>query len=107
MTFREIISFAPTLQRLVTQPLPLRKAYQLSKIVKKTNEEIVFFETESAKIRKMEIPQDEAVKKIDELLALDVPWDLPSLELEEGDNVSLSCAELESAYAVIKLKMEE
>ena len=96
MTYERIVGAVPTFQKFVMQDLPLPTAYQLSKIVRKINDELGFFQQESEKIRgRHEDPNSPGIKtELENLLDLEVEWDVSPVRIEIDDKIRLSCSDI-------------
>lgn len=109
MKYKRILAVVPAFQKLVMQDLPLPIAYKLSKMVKAVNEELTFFQSESAKIRERhEDPYSPAInREMDDLLALDVEWNVPPVRIELDDKLRLSCADVDALDGFIEFVEKE
>ena len=104
MTYGTLNASVPVLQKLVKQNLHLRQAYQLTKIAKRANEELVFFNTKYEEIIKSDKPDGEKIKMINELLNFEVEWELDPLTLSLDDDLVLSAADLEASQGLIEIR---
>ena len=106
MNYQRFIATIPAFQKLVIQDLPLPVAYKLSKLVRKVNEELEFFQAENAKIRKKhEDPNSPGIKEdTDALLGLNVEWDVPPIEIKLDDNLRLSCSDIDALDGFVIFK---
>lgn len=106
MTYGILNASVPVLRKLIGQNLHLRQAYQLMKIVKKANEELVFFNRRYDRIMAQEeASEDEKIKMINELLNFEVDWDLDPLVLyTDDDNLMLSAHDLDVSSGLIEIK---
>lgn len=109
MTYCKLIESVSAFQKLVRQDLSLPIAYKLSKTVRKVNEELAFFQSESAKIRERhEDPNSPAIQReMEDLLALDVEWDAPPVRIEIDDKLRLSCADVEALDGFVEFYEKE
>lgn len=104
MTCGTLNASVPVLQKLVGQNLHLRQAYQLTKIVKKINEEMGFFQSKYAEIMNSDKPDEDKIKMADELLNFEVDWPLDPIVFTLDDDVRLSAADLDVAQGLIEIK---
>lgn len=104
MTYGTILASAPVLQKLVGQPLPLRQAYQLTKIVRKINEELGFFQEKQKEINNKETDSEAKIKMMTELLNFEVEWELEPLELDVSSDIVLSASDLDASEGIITIK---
>ena len=104
MTYGTLNASVPVLQKLVGQNLHLRQAYQLSKIVKKLNEEMTFFRAKYEEILSGNESEDNKIKMVNELLNFEVDWPLDPLVLSLDDEVRLSSNDLEIAQGLIEVR---
>lgn len=103
LKYGQIVGAVPVLQKLVAQPLHLRQAYQLSKIAKKADEELVFFRMKHEEIMKSDGEQAEKIKMVNELLGFEVDWELEPLKLSVDDNIELSAIDLANSEGLIEI----
>ena len=103
MKYGTLVASVPVFQSLVSQPLPLRKAYQMSVMVRKINEELEFFRHKRDEILGSDMSEQEKNDKMDELLNLEIDWQLDPLELSLDDDVKLSASDLDMAEGLIKV----
>ena len=104
MTYGTLNASVPVLQKLVKQNLHLRQAYQLTKIAKRANEELAFFNTKYEEIVKSDKADAEKIKMINELLNFEVEWELDPLTLSLDDDLVLSAADLEASRGLIEIR---
>ena len=104
MTYGTLNASVPVLQKLVGQNLHLRQAYQLTKIVKKLNEEMGFFQSKYAEIMKSDKSDEDKIKMADELVNFEVDWPLDPVVFTFEDDVRLSAADLDVAQGLIEIK---
>ncbi len=104
MTYGTLNASVPVLQKLVKQNLHLRQAYQLTKIAKRANEELVFFNTKYEEIIKSDKPDGEKIKMVNELLNFEVDWNLDPLVFSIDDDLMLSASDLDAANGLIEIK---
>lgn len=104
MTYGTLNASVPVLQKLVRQNLHLRQAYQLTKIVKKLNEEMGFFQSKYAEIMKSDKPDEDKIKMTNELLNFEVDWPLDPVIFSLEDDIRLSAADLDVAQGLIEIK---
>ena len=107
MTYGKLNASVPVLRKLVGQDLHLRQAYHLTKIAKKVNEELVFFNTKYEEIVKSEASEEEKIKMMTELLNFDVPWDLVPLVLSPDTEITVSASDLEAVRGLVEVDEKE
>ena len=107
MTYGSVLASASVLQKLINQPLHLRQAYQMTKIARRINEELDFFYAKKDEIDKMECTDEEKIEKMNELVNLEIDWDLEPVRLSPEDKLELSASDLEMANDVIKVEEQE
>lgn len=109
MTYVKLVGAVPTFQKLVRQDLPLPIAYRLSKLVRAVNEELAFFQSESAKIRERhEDPNSPGItQEMEALLALDVEWNVPPIRIAIDDKLRLSCADIDALDGFVEFYEKE
>lgn len=103
MTYGSILAAAPVLQKLVGQNLHLRQAYMLTRIVKKINEELEFFNLKRNEIAESDRSDEDKIKMMNELLNLEIDWIIGPLELNLDDDIRISAADLDSAKGIIEI----
>lgn len=103
MTYGTLNASVPVLQKLVGQNLKLRQAYQLTKIVKKVNEELVFFRDKYTEIGNSDASDEEKIKMINDLLNFEIDWTLEPVVLTLEDDISLSAADIDSSRGIIEI----
>ena len=106
MTYGTLNASVPVLQKLVGQNLKLRQAYRLTKIVKKVNEELVFFRDKYTEIGNSDTSDEEKIKMLNDLLNFEVDWTLEPVVLTLEDDISLSAADIDSSRGIIEIKDE-
>lgn len=104
MTYGTLNASVPVLSKLVRQNLHLRQAYHLTKIARRANEELVFFQSKHMEIMKSDKPDEEKIKMMNELLNFEVEWDLEPLVLSLDDDLMLSASDLDAARGLIEIK---
>lgn len=106
MTYLSLHKAVPSFQKLVSQSLPLRTSYKLSKIVRRVNEELDFFRAKEAELKakhEYKVP----VKEYEELLNLEIDWNEQKIEIPLDANIELSCADVEALEPFITFKEVE
>lgn len=92
MQLEVLVHAAPSLQKLISQDLPIRSAWQLKKLVDICNPMLEFYSQEIQKI----ILKDDAGTLQRELELLDVPEldNIPIIELSLDTSLKLSAADI-------------
>lgn len=103
MKYGPIVSSVQIFQKLVQQPLPLRKAYQLSVMARKMDEELVFFRSKYQEIMESALSDAEKSAKVEELLNFEIEWDLEPLQLSANDDIRLSANDIDKAAGLIEI----
>lgn len=103
MTYGPIVASAQIFQKLVQQPLPLRKAYQLSVLARKMDEELVFFRQKYDEIMHGSLTDAEKSEKVNELLNFEIEWDFEPLQLSVNDDIKLSANDLNQTSGLIEI----
>lgn len=106
MIIYNVLRAAPSIQKLVSQPLPLRTSYRLSKMVRNVNEELDFFKAKEAELKakhEYKVP----VQEYNELLNLEIDWEEPKIEIPLDENICLSVADIEALTPFIEFKEVE
>ena len=104
MTYGTLNASVPVLSKLVGQNLHLRQAYQLTKIAKRANEELAFFNARYNEIVKSGMEEDEKIKMMNELLNFEVEWNLDPLRLSIDDDLMLSAYDLGVCQGLIEIE---
>lgn len=104
MTYGTLNASVPVLQKLVGQNLHLRQAYQLMKIVRRANEELVFFNAKHKEIMARNDTDEEKIKMLNELLNFEVEWKLDPLVFSINDDLMLSAYDLDVSKGLIEIE---
>ena len=103
MTYGTIVSSVQIFQKLVQQPLPLRKAYQLSVMARKMDEELVFFRQKYGEITESSLTDEEKNEKVNELLNFEIEWTFEPLQLSANDDIKLSANDIDNTRGLIEI----
>lgn len=103
MTYGMIVSSVQIFQKLVQQPLPLRKAYQLSTMARKMDEELVFFRQKYGEITESSLTDEEKNEKVNELLNFEIEWTFEPLQLSANDDIKLSANDIGNTRGLIEI----
>ncbi|MBE6724983.1 MAG: hypothetical protein E7576_07285 [Ruminococcaceae bacterium] len=106
MTYGALNNAVPVLNKLVLQNLRLRQAYQLTKIAKRVNDELAFFNAKYQEIMNGDFPDDEKIKMMNELLNFEVEWDVEPLVFSVNDDLILSASDLEMGRGLVEIREE-
>lgn len=106
MIYFQILNAIPGFQKIVSQSLPLRTSYKLSKMVRRVNEELDFFRAKEAELKakhEYKVPANE----YEELLNLEIDWNEPKIEIPLDADINLSCADVDALTPFIEFKEVE
>ena len=104
MTYGTLNASVPVLRKLLTQNLHLRQAYQLTKIAKRGNEELAFFNSRYTEIMNSDESEENKIKMMNELLNFEIDWPLEPLVFSLDDDLMLSASDLDTAKGLIEIK---
>ena len=103
MTYANILAAASVLQKLIHEPLHLRQAYHLTKIVSRANEELEFYQRKQKEIMAGDFDDKERAKKMNELLNFEIDWPLEPLLLSLDDDIRLTSNDLIVSKGIIEV----
>lgn len=106
MTLYDVLNAKSGFQKLVTQNLPVRTAYKLSRMVRRINEELEFYHQREAEIKakhEYRVPDAERA----ELLNLEIDWTEDKIEIPLDADIHLSCADVDALTPFIEFKEVE
>lgn len=101
MKLCKIVSASSALQKLIYQDLPLRPAYELSRLVDRLNPQLMFYSQEAAKAGLSDLRQEE-------LLEFDIPSldDISPITLPICDTIMLSAADIKNLEPFVVFDLE-
>lgn len=96
MTFYRIIKAIPSIQNLVSQPLPLPASYKLYKLSVRINEEMNFCSQKENEIRDMrdEIGDERMKEELNELFLTESDLLVDPIEVKLDPNLKLSATDI-------------
>ncbi len=86
MKLIDLVNASASLQKLITQDLPLKTAYQVVLLVDRCNPHLVFYGNEIRKCKTEE--------QVDELNSMDVPEDFGRITIPLTTDIRLSAADV-------------
>lgn len=103
MKYGQLAASVPVMKKLSEQPLHLKQAYQLMKMVRKIDEELVFFREKYKEIMESDRSDEEKIKMQMELLNFEVEWELEPFRLSVNDPIELSVSDLANTEGLIEI----
>ena len=119
MKIVQIVDARPSLQKLATQELSIKTLYEVSKLLDKLDEELVFYNKQRDKIlekhcdiegnqykpREAEIEQLNA--KMQELLEMEIGYEVKEVAISINEDVKLSYNDLVQLRGFVKIVGED
>lgn len=119
MKMKTVVDAASVLQKLAGEPLSIRSAYRLTRLIGKINEPLAFYDRRIAEITEKYFdtaadgtltPKDGCQSDIDrevgELLALELEQEIEPVSIPETENATISAAELMAIAEFVKIEEE-
>ena len=119
MKMKTIVDASPVLRRLSEQPMTIRYAYRLARLIGKINEPLAFYDKRIAEITEKYFDsgeggelvqkvgcQEQIDREVGELLNLDLEQEIAPVEIPEAETVTISAAELILLDGIVKIAEE-